>query len=407
MGITKNARAALLLEPLLGIPTTMYMGYMTLYMLAIGLTKVEVGIVTSIGLTFNFIFASQGAYITDRLGRRKTTLIFDTISWALAQLIWATANSMLAFVIAYIVNASVQIVSNSFLCLILEDNESEKKIHIFNFLQISVILAGFFAPIGIILINKMTLIPAVRTMQMFGMISVLVLIISRHLLVRETSIGIQKMNEMKDVRITQIYKAYIPTFKRIIKNRMLVLVLFLRVLNQIQLTIRNTYLAILVTERMGFAAGNMSIFFTVNSIVILLVILFVSPVISKSKSRRPIVLGISVHISATIILLISPETHNYLLLVLSAVLVAFGTALTTPYIDSLAANTIVDEDRAASNSVISMAMMLFTIPFGYIGGILSDFDPRTPFVLTFVVFILCLVIVGIIVKNDKRVRVNN
>ena len=407
MGITKNARAALLLEPLLGIPTTMYMGYMTLYMLAIGLTKVEVGIVTSIGLTFNFIFASQGAYITDRLGRRKTTLIFDTISWALAQLIWATANSMLAFVIAYIVNASVQIVSNSFLCLILEDNESEKKIHIFNFLQISVILAGFFAPIGIILINKMTLIPAVRTMQMFGMISVLVLIISRHLLVRETSIGIQKMNEMKDVRITQIYKAYIPTFKRIIKNRMLVLVLFLRVLNQIQLTIRNTYLAILVTERMGFAAGNMSIFFTVNSIVILLVILFVSPVISKSKSRRPIVLGISVHISATIILLISPETHNYLLLVLGAVLVAFGTALTTPYIDSLAANTIVDEDRAASNSVISMAMMLFTIPFGYIGGILSDFDPRTPFVLTFVVFILCLVIVGIIVKNDKRVRVNN
>ena len=383
----------------------MYSAYLTLYMLALGLTKAQVGIVTSIGLAANFFFASISAYVTDRLGRKRTTLIFDSISWIGAQLIWANAKNMTHLVIAGIVNASVQVVSNSFTCLLLEDNQPKDRVHIFNFMQISGILAGFFAPIGTILINRMTLIPAVRTMQFFGAFSITLQIVLRHILITETSVGKQKMKEMKDVKVWQIFKAYLPIFKRVLKSKLLVYILLLRSLNFIQYTIRNTYLAVLVTERWGFKAGTMSIFHTLNAVVILLVLVFISPILMRAKKRWPLLLGICVHISAILMLLLTPPRENIVLLVLSGILIPLGVGLTTPYIDTLAANAMVEEDRAASNSVAAMTIMLLSSPFGYIGGVLSGIDPRAPFLMTLCIFITCLFLLSRIVKIEKESKI--
>ena len=400
--ITKNARAMVLLEPLFGIPNTMYTGYLTLYMLALGLTKAQVGIVTSCGMIANFFFASMSAYAADKMGRRKTVFIFDTISWVIAQFCWIIADNMLLFILAYTVNATVQIVANSFVCLMIEDNEPKERVHVYNFMQISGIVAGFFTPIGTILINRLTLVPAVKVMLIIGIVTITIQIIIRHLLTRETSVGVQKKKEMKDVKIWQIFKAYIPIFKRIIKNKLLILILFIRVFNNIQLSIRNTYLAVLVTERLGFKPGSMALFYTLNSVVILFVLLFVTPILSKITKMWPIALGIGIHIAATILLLVSPPTENYVLLVLAAILIALGTGLTTPYVDALAANAVKDDDRAASNSVMAMVIMLFSTPFGYIGGLLANLDPRAPFLMTLVFFVLCLFLLGAIVKKQRK-----
>ncbi|MCL1829921.1 MAG: MFS transporter [Oscillospiraceae bacterium] len=400
--MNRNARALVFLEPLFGIPHTMYIGYLTLYMLALGLSKAQVGIVTSLGLIANFVFASVSAYTADKLGRKKTIIIFDLISWSVAQLIWAFADRFSHFVIAYIINASVQLVGNAFVCTMLEDNKPEDRVNIYNFIQISGIVAGFFAPVGALLISRLTLIPAMRVMQLIGFTMITSQIIIRHLLISETSVGIRKMSQMKQVKVWQVFSAYIPAFKRIINNKLLVLILLLRSLNHIQLTIRNTYLAVLVTEHLGFTPGSMSLFYTVNSVVVLFVLLFISPLLAKITGRWPVIIGIVMHIASTVILLVSPQTQNYYLLILSAILIAAGTGITTPYIDAFAANTISDEDRAASNSVMSMAMMLLSTPFGYIGGVLSELDARAPFLLTFAIFILCLVLLYFIIRREKR-----
>ena len=399
--IDRNARVMVLIEPLFSIPNTMYAGYLSLYMIAIGLSKAQVGIVSSLGMTASFICASMSAYAADKLGRRRTILVFDTLSWVVAQFIWIVAGNMLGFIIASVINATVQFVGNSFSCLMLEDNEPAKRVHVYNFLQIAGIVAGFFTPIGTALISRFTLVPAVRIMLTAGMILISVQITVRHVLTRETAIGIQKQREMKDVRIWQVFKAYLPVFKRVISNRLLVLILFIRVFNYIQLGIRNTYLSILVTERLGFSPGIMAMFFTLNSVVMLFVLVFITPLLSKVTRRWPIALGICVHIAAAVILLLSPPSANLPLLIVSAILIAVGTGLTTPYVDALAANTIRDEDRAASNSVISMIIMLCSAPFGYIGGLLSELDPRAPFLLTLLLFLSCLALLAAVIRKEK------
>ena len=390
------------MEPLFGIPHTMYTGYMTLYMLELGMTKSQVGMVTSLGLAVHIFFALIGAFVTDKLGRRRTTLIFDTIGWSVAQLVWAFAQNIYFFIAAAIINASFRIVDNSWHCLMLEDSAPESRIHIFTFMQVANILAGFFAPVGAFLINRMTLVPAMRIMLLFSFVCINTLFLIRYRLTTETTIGLRRMQEMRDTRMREVLASYLAALKRIVKNRMLVIALVLRALNFIQLTIRNTFLAVLVTEGLGFPAEAMAMFHTFNAIVMLLALFFVMPLLSRYTRRWPISLGVGFHIVATAILLLSPPVQNYLLLAVSAIFIALGTSIATPRIEALVANTIEDNDRSVSNAVMAIIMLLLSTPFGYIGGVLAEVDTRLPFLLTLALFLVCLLLLGIATHSERR-----
>ncbi|MCL2059755.1 MAG: MFS transporter [Oscillospiraceae bacterium] len=402
VSIKGNARSCVFMEPLFTIPHTMYTSYMTLYMLELGLNKSQVGMITSLGLAAHIFFALISAYITDKLGRRYTTLIFDTIGWVGSQLIWALAQNIYFFAAASIVNAFGRIVMNSWHCLMLEDSKPAIRVHVFNFLQIAGILAGFFAPFGALLINRMTLIPAMRAMLLFSIVSMIALFYIRHNFVTETEMGKQKMEEMKGVSMWGVFKAYVPAIRRILKERLLVIALLLRSLNFIQLTIRNTFLAVLVTERLGFPTETMAVFHVFGAIVTLVTLTLITPYLSQITRRWPISLGIFFHIGATAVLLLSPPAQNYPLLVLSAILIALGTGIAAPRIDALVANTIANEDRSIVNAIVSVIILLLSTPFGYIGGILSDIDPRLPFLLTLSVFLVCLMLLRVAASYEKQ-----
>jgi len=390
VGIKGNARACVFLEPLFTIPQTMYIGFMTLYMLELGVTLPQVGMITSLGLVVHIFFALGSTLITDKIGRRYTTLIFDFLGWGFALLIWAVAQNIYFFIIAAVINAFSRVVGNSWHCLMLEDSEPGTRIHIFNFLHMASIAGGFFAPVGALMVNRMSLVPAMRLMLVFSFFSMVTLFIVRHLFVKETEVGRQKMQEMKGVNISSIFKAYIPVLKRIVKDRMLIIALFLRALNFVQLTIRQTFLAVLVTQRLMFPAEAMAVFHTLNAVVMLLVLLLITPVLAQFTRNWPISLGICFHVAATVVLLLSPPTQNYPLLIISAILIALGTGIATPRIDTLVANTIVNEERSVANAIMMVFVLILTAPFGYIGGILSEIDTRLPFVMTLAIFLICL-----------------
>jgi len=93
---------------------------------------------------------------------------------------------------------------------------------------------------------------------------------------------------------------------------------------------------------------------------------------------------------------------NYPLLIISAILIALGTAISTPRIDALVANTIVNEERSVANAIMSVFLLLLSTPFGFIGGILSDVDARLPFLLTLAMFLLCLLLLRIATYIKKK-----
>ena len=87
-----NVRACVYTEPLWGIPFNLYAPYVSVYMLALGLTDSQIGLVTTIGMVCSVFWTLLSGAITDKLGRKRTTLIFDIISWSVPCLIWAVAQ---------------------------------------------------------------------------------------------------------------------------------------------------------------------------------------------------------------------------------------------------------------------------------------------------------------------------
>jgi len=401
LSIKGNARVCVLMEPLFAIPITLYTGFMTLYMLELGMTRSQVGMVTSLGLAIHIFFALISTYVTDKLGRRYTSLIFDIIGWGVAQLVWAFALDIRFFIVAAVFNAFFRIVANSWMCLLLDDSAPDTRVNIFNFLQIANIFAGFFAPIGALLVNRMSLVPAMRVMILFSAVIMTLTFIVRHFFLTETSVGRQKMQEMKGVGISSTFKTYVLVAKRIFKDKLLMIAVLLRSLNFIQLTIRGTFLAVLVTERLGFSAETMALFHTLNAVVLLCVMMFITPLLSIFTNRWPISLGIWLHIAATVVLLLSPP-ENISLLIIGAILIAAGTAIATPRIDAFAANAVDNDDRSVANAVMAVILLLLSTPFGLIAGILSEADPRLPFLLTLTLFLLCLLLLRIASHSEKR-----
>ena len=88
-GLPRNARNAIMLEPLWAVFGVVILYYAPLYMAGIGLSSTQIGLVGSISLACSFVFQTLAAPITNRMGRKRTTLVWDLISWTIPMLIWA------------------------------------------------------------------------------------------------------------------------------------------------------------------------------------------------------------------------------------------------------------------------------------------------------------------------------
>ena len=116
-----NPRICILIEPLWSIPYNLYLPYATVFMYALGIRDAQIGFLLSIGMVFQVAASFAGGVITDKLGRRLTTVIFDITSWSIPCLIWAFTESFAGFAVAAVLNSLWQITNNSWTCLLVED----------------------------------------------------------------------------------------------------------------------------------------------------------------------------------------------------------------------------------------------------------------------------------------------
>jgi len=163
-----NPRGCVYPEPLWGIPFHLYSPYVSIYMIALGLSESQIGLIVSISWGFQIFLALLSGAITDKLGRRRTTLIFDILSWSTPALIWAVAQNFWYFLIAGIVNSMWRVTHNSWTCLLVEDAEPRRLVDIYTWIYIANLLVGFVAPLAGVLISVYSLIPTVRGLYFFA-----------------------------------------------------------------------------------------------------------------------------------------------------------------------------------------------------------------------------------------------
>lgn len=395
-----NTRTCILVEPLWGIPFNLFAPYASLYMLALGCTKAQVGTITAIGLIFQMFFALVGGYITDRLGRKRTSLIFDLLSWSIPTLIWMVARNYYYFLVAAILNAMVRIVQNSWNCLMIEDAPSEQRVHIYTWVEVANILAGFFAPLSGYLVERFTLVPAVRGLYALAALSMTFMFFLRNKYTEETIIGRKKIQEARLHSPLTAFREYPVLMKDLFINPLTRAAFLLVMLNNVQIVLRNTFLGIVLNKGIDLPQETLGVFPAIGSVVVMFIYIFIMPVVGSEPPAKPLLFGLSFFLGGTLLLLFTPRGN--LSWALGAHFIAsFGSAFVTPFVNGNIANRVMDEQRAKQMAIVYAVVYGGSAPFGWLAGSIAMIDARYPLLIALLAGVSSILLVRSATWKEK------
>lgn len=399
-GLHGNPRAAVFTEPLWGVPYNLYAPYASVYMLALGLDDAQIGLLASFGLAGQIVFSLLSGAITDKLGRRTTTFIFDVIAWTIPCLLLAFAQNFYYFLAAVLINSTWRITANSWSCLLVEDANQEELVHIWTWIYIASLVAAFFAPLAGLLVDKFSLVPTVRSLYLFA---VIVMTIKFALLFRystETERGRIRLEETRRQSIFSLLHGYREVIRKLLQMPRTLFALGIMILMSITAVINNNFWAILVTQKLGIPDQNIAIFPTVRSLVMLFLFGSVLPRLSTQRFRLPMLLGFTGFVTSQALLVTMPAL-NYPLLILSVAIEAASSALYMPLMDALVVISVDPAERARIMSIIYVSVLVFSSPFGWIAGRLSGFDRTWPFYLNIGLYLLAGSLVWLVGRQKQ------
>ena len=393
-----NARACVFTEPMWGIPYNLYAPYISVYMLAFGLKDSQIGLITSVGLTFQIFAALMSGIITDKMGRKRTTLIYDFLSWSIPTLIWAVAQDFTYFLVAAIVNSVWRITSNSWTCLMVEDTDEEQLVDIYTWVYISGLLSAFFAPLAGLLVQTYSLVPTMRGLYLFACVMMTAKFLVLNIYVKETRQGVIRMRETQGQPVLALLKEYRGVIGAILKAPRTLFTLGIMLVLGASQSINGAFWSILVTTRLDIPEAHLAIFAFSRSVIMLVFFFAVMPAIREMRFRNPMLVGFA-GLALAQVILISMPPGSYFLLLVNTLLEACSVATLGTQTDRMAVVTVDPNERARIQGLLYMIVILFTSPFGWIAGSLSEINRSFPFILNITLFAVGAVLVYLASKK--------
>lgn len=390
--IKGNPRICLFTEPLWNIPYNLFAPFATLYMYALGVKDTQIGLILSIGMCFQVISALFGGVITDKLGRRITTIIFDTVSWSVPCLIWTFAQNFWWFLAAAIFNSLFQITNISWNCLFVEDCEPRHMVNIFTWVQVTGLIAVFFAPISTLLVEQFSMVVAVRWIYFFSFLSMTAKFVILFLCGTETEQGYKRMAETKNTSMLQLFIGYKDVLKKMIHSPAMMFIVVFMVLNNIYTMVTTNFFGLYITQNLGIPEQLVAIFPMLRAGVMLLFILLIQHIFNRMKYRPVMMMGLGLYIISHVILLLAPP-QNLAMIWAYTLTEAFAFALVNPRKDSLSVLFIDKEERSRAYGLLYIIIIACSAPFGWLVGCLSSMNRTLPFALNIIVFITCIVLI--------------
>ncbi|MBE5800194.1 MAG: MFS transporter [Clostridiales bacterium] len=379
-GMKGNARACLWPEPLWGVPYNLYLPYASLFMAALGLSPSEIGYVASINIVSQVVFATLSGVITDKLGRRWTTFIFDVLSWSVPEFLWMLSQDFRWFAAAAVFNGAWRVTENSWSLLLIDDMKEEEIVPAFSLTQMLGLFSAFFAPLSKLAIDAFGLVPTMRVLYGITFVSMTIKFILVQAFSRETGIGRRRMAATKNKSMLRLlYECKDVYIKTVMSKRML-LTFGVFASYSLVTTLTNNYWALLVCQELGVAQGNVVFFTTIKSLVTLLCVLFLVPRVTRMPARYPLITGFFMHMTAMAMLLLAPRgAVGVALLFVSVLLEAVSLSVLSPMTSSLLFINAGEEERARVCGLIYGTISLITAVFPSIIGLLAEISLRIPF----------------------------
>ncbi|MBE5770691.1 MAG: MFS transporter [Clostridiales bacterium] len=387
-----NELPCMLLEPLWGIPYNLYLPFASMYMVSLGVSAFQIGITQTVFFLSQVIFAILSGVLTDKLGRRWCTLIFDTLSWSVPALLWACAQSYHWFLVAAVFNGIWRVTENSWYLLFIEDSAEERYVRLFSVCHIAGLIAGFVSPLAFGFVQKYGVVPTMRVLYLITFVMMTAKFVILHLCTKETQIGKRRMEECRHVSLLSHLWNSRFILLDMLKDKRIMLTVALVASYMTMKGVQDSFWPILVTERLGIAEENLSIFATIKNLLMLVSYFFIVPHVNADKFKHPALwslLLMALQQGMTILL----KPGAYLFVALGAAMEAMALSILTPLTSALQTIAIPAEERARMQGFFFTLCLLVTSPFGMIAGALSDINRALPMGLNIGLLMVCAVFV--------------
>lgn len=401
-----NPRACLYTEPMWGLSMNLCLPYASVFMLALGLNDLQVGIVASVYMFSQMISAFLSGAIIDKMGRRKSTMIFDFLSWSLPSLIWAFSQGFWFFVVAALFNGLMKITTVSWDCLLVEDAPKDKITRIYSWVIIFGNMSALFAPISSVLVSRLTLVPAIRILYINAFVIMTAKLLILYKFSTETAVGKIRQEAARNMSWKELLSGYKGALHKIRASAGMIFAIIISILVEIVAMLGTTFWQIIASKRIGVPDSLLPVFPMLKSILSIILFFAVISRIKQSRLKWPLYGGFASSIVGCLLLISvrGTDVWGYLLLSFSLLFEALGGAVLNTLRESLVAIYADPEERSNVLALLQTTVMLVSVPFGYIGGLLSDISRALPFVLC--IFLLLLGMIATAVFYSAK-RTNN
>ena len=391
MSLKGNPRICVYTEPLWGLSLNLCLPYASVYMLALGLNDSQIGFTATVYLLSQVGCAFLSGPITDKLGRRKTTAIFDFFAWCVPCLIWWRAEGLWFFLVAALLNGLMQIPTNSWDCLLIEDAEKKQITGITSLSVVCGQLSVLFAPISAVLFSRLTLIPAIRILYLNAFVVMALKLVLLYIFSTETRMGKIRIEESRGKSIFSLATGYGGVLKIIGKSHGTIFAMVVTTLVGIVGLINTTFWPVIVSKKLLVPDYFLPVFPIIRSVVAIAFFFLIVPRLTRGYLKMPLLTGFACYFIGQSLLILAPVEGpvKYAILCVSLLFDSFASAFLFMLAKSLVALHVNPAERARVQAILNMIIMAATSPFGWIGGILSSHSRNFPFLLT-----LCLLAAG-------------
>lgn len=377
-----NQRACAYTEPLWGIPYNLYAPLVAVYMVALGLTPMQIGIVETVYFISQTVSASLAGVLTDKLGRRLCTVIFDCLAWGVPLMLWAMSQGFYWFVAAAVFNGMWRIPENSWGLLYVEDAPNSMLIQLYAIISLAGLVSAFVSPVTLVLRRHFSLISLMRFLYWMTFVMMAVKFAVLYLISHETQVGVRRREAVRHVGVfRQVWDSRLVVI-RMLRSRRIVLVLMLLTCFSIIRSINEKFWPLLLTEQLGISDEWLPIFNTIRSLTMLALYLTVVPRLTIRAFRRPMALAMGCFAVVSLTLFLLPGGPGAFAVVSAGVAMeGVALALLNPLIPSLQMQVLDREERARMLGLLTMLSLLMASMMAPLTGLLSQTRRSLPLLL--------------------------
>lgn len=402
-GHNRSIKAILASEILFGMALGWFSLYRPVYMVALGLTKPQVGLVSAAVLCSQVFGATLGGIFANRIGNKRSMQLFDAVAWLSSIIVWMTATNFWSFIVAGLLNGLFFGAIPNWNAIIAGNTPRERRPAVYGLVHLFFLGAGFFSPIAGFIVARYGVVAGNRVIYGIGFI-----VVSAALLVRQLYVG-----ETSEVEVST--KSQAPhgvidngpagAFRFIRSDVRVLAVLLCFTLGSFCWIIWASYSSIYMTDSavgLGIPPAHISMLPALNSLAMAVILLFVMPNVKERSHSKVLVIGPCITASAIALFMLAPRGVFWPVAVASF-LYAGGGALYDPLRSSLQANLISLRMMASVLSLGSTFTLLVSIPVGPVSGQMFVINPRLPFILMLGLQVAVISLVRFIVTRPHRV----